>query len=93
MYTLSRPQGKAGSGIFTNARSETLVCAQIAPLPRRQVAEAHAPDAYPLQSGDFQADQLAHAADLPLAAIAQDEAQLVGVLPPDPGRAQFLAVE
>jgi hypothetical protein len=48
-----------------------------------------------LRPGDLQADQLAHAADLALLAFAQDEAQLVLVLPAHLGRLQDakLAIE
>ena len=73
--------------------SEALVLAQVAPLARRQVAELDAADADALEAGDFQADQLAHAADLALLAFAQDKAQLVLVLPAHLGRLQRLAVE
>src|SRR5487761_2504838 len=61
--------------------SELLVASQVAPLAHGQRAQRDAPDAHAFQAGHGQADQFAHAADLALAAFAQDEAQLVLVLP------------
>jgi hypothetical protein len=74
-------------------RSEPLVVAQVAPLPRRQRAQHDAADAHALEAQHLQADQLAHAADLALAAFAQHDAQLLLVLPAHPRRAQRPAVE
>ena len=61
--------------------------AKVAPLAHRQRAERDAAAAHALQSGHHEADQLAHAADLALAALAQREAQLVLVRPTTRARA------
>ena len=56
---------------------------QIAPLPLRQVAQAHLADAHALERSYFQPHSFAHAADLALFAFNQHKAQLLGVLPID----------
>ena len=76
-----------------SASSEGFVGAQIPPLPKREVSEADTPDADALEADDVQADQLAHATDLPLATFAQNEAQLVFVLPGDLCGTQFPPIE
>ena len=60
---------------------ETLVTAQIAPLPDRQITERHFADAHAPQASHLQSDQFAHAPDLALLAFTQNEAQLILVLP------------
>ena len=72
---------------------ESFVRPQVAPLTGRQVAQHHPADPHPFQSQHLQAHRLAHAPDLPLAAFAQHESQLVLVDPVDLGRAQRHAVE
>src|ERR1700674_4269603 len=72
---------------------EILFGRQIAPLARRQVTQHDIADTHTLQSDDMKTDQFAHAADLPLSAFLQDEAQLIGVLPHDLGRLERLVVQ
>ena len=62
-------------------------------MPQGQVTEAYASDTHPLQAGDAQTDQFAHAPDLTLATFGQDKAQLLGIGPGHLGRAQLLAIE
>jgi hypothetical protein len=61
--------------------SELLVGPQVPPLAYRQSSQRYIAAADSLQPGYEKAHQLAHAADLALAALAQDEAELVFVLP------------
>ncbi len=77
----------------TATRLETLTVAQKAPFSQGQVAQYHATDAHPLQAGDPQPYQFAHAPDLPFASFAEDKAQLFRIRPGDPGRTQLFAVE
>ena len=69
------------------------VAAQIAPMSLRQVAEQHFAYAHALQAGDFETDELAHAANLAFLALAQNEAQLIVILPFDVGAFERLVVE
>ena len=57
-------------GSFGSRPAEALVRREIAPLAGRQVAEDDGADPHPLQAEHLQADQLAHAPDLPLLAFA-----------------------
>lgn len=66
---------------------------QVAPLPRRKAAKPDFADANPFQSHDFQADCLAHPANLPFAAFMKDDAELVFILPADAGRQKRFAVQ
>jgi len=59
----------------------------------RQLAERDASGAHALQSGHRETDRLAHAPDLALLALAQNNTQLMLVLPRDARRLQLLAVE
>ncbi len=87
----ARPAPRRGH--FRAPRSELLVAAQVAPLPHRQRSQRHAAAAHALQPGHREADQLAHAADLALAALAQHEPELVLVLPRHARGLQLDAVE
>ena len=75
----------SGAGLYRDHQnspiSELLVGPQVAPLADWQSAQRHVAAADALQSGHEQTHELAHAADLPLAALAQHEAQLMFVLP------------
>ena len=63
------------------ALSELLVGPQVPPLAHRQSSQRYVAAADALQPGHEKTHELAHAADLALAALAQYEAQLVFVLP------------
>ena len=66
---------------------------QIPPLTRLERPELHVSDTDAFQADDRQADELAHAPDLALLAFAQDETQLIAVLPPHVCPLQDLAIE
>ena len=59
----------------------------------RQVAQTHAAYANAFQSGYLETDQLAHPSDLTLLALAQNETQLVSILPRDLRALERNAVE
>jgi hypothetical protein len=63
------------------------------PLPKGQLAQRNPTDADSLQSSDFQADKLAHPANLALLALAQYKAQLMFILPRDLGRPKGLPIQ
>jgi plasmid stabilization system protein ParE len=81
------------NGEITIARIKHLTRRQIPPLPHRQLTQLDAANAHPLQAHHGQAHQFAHAPDLPLFALAQHKAQLLGVLPVDFGGLQGLAFQ
>ena len=68
-------------GVELDEPSELLVRPQVPPLAHRQSSQRHVAAADALQPGHEKTHELAHAADLALAALAQHEAQLVFVLP------------
>ena len=72
---------------------KTFVGPEKSPLAYRQVTQQHAADAHAFQTQNLQPEQFTHAADLALLAFAQDEAQLIFVLPGHPGRSERFAVE
>ncbi len=82
-----KPSGRA------RAASEGLAGQEVAPAALLEAAEGDAPDADALQAEDGEADGLAHAADLALHALLEDELELVGVHPADPGRTEGPSVE
>src|SRR5690606_21008751 len=65
---------------------EALAFAQVAPLSLRQAAQHDATHANPLEPGDLQAHLLAHATNLTLLALTQNESKLILVLPIHFGR-------
>src|SRR5690606_41361747 len=72
---------------------EALVFAPGTPLARRPVTQSPPADTHPLEPHDFQADQFAHAPDLPSFAFAQHKAKLVGILPVHLRGPQRLAIQ
>jgi len=65
----------------------------ITPLAHRQSAQHYIAAAHAFESGHFEADDFAHAANLALAALTQYESQLIFVLPGNCGAPKLHAIE
>ena len=66
---------------------------QVAPLPHGQIPQRDTANTNAFEAHHLEAHLLAHAPDLALFALGQDEAKLLRILPLNQGRFEFLAIQ